>query len=105
INGGKTRIGLAGGAVLSDQEREWIAANPNTEAPGNLFYHLMEEQLKSGSDLQFDYDLEMGSPSYLGFQDNLGRNLVREFGEELGANAASLVRLGCFLPGERITTL
>ncbi|NLF25912.1 MAG: hypothetical protein GX589_09690 [Deltaproteobacteria bacterium] len=99
----KVRIGLAGGAVISDQERDWIAdpANLGKATPPNLFYILAQEQLSKG-EFNFSYDLDLASS---GFTRSLRANLLRELSEELGSDAAEQVTFGTFLPEERTTTL
>jgi len=99
--GEKTRIGLPGGAVMSQQELAWTRENPGEEAPGNLFYQLAQDQLQSGDGMAFTYDLYEVSDS---FTASLRKNLKRELGEEIG-EIASKIKLGEFLPEKRVTTL
>jgi 8-oxo-dGTP pyrophosphatase MutT (NUDIX family) len=100
--GPKVRIALPGGAVMSNEELNWVATNIDTYAPPNLFYVLAQEQLLSGAELGFNYDLNLASSN---FTQSLRTNLKRELGEELGEEAASKVTVNSFLPGERVTTL
>jgi len=97
----KIRIALPGGAVMSQEELEWVKANAGQSAPGNLFYVLAQEQLRSSDGLCFRYNMDLASAN---FTDSLRANLKRELGEEIG-DVASKITLGTFLPGERVTTL
>lgn len=102
--GDKVRIGLPGGAILSVQELNWMAASENAGkvAPPNLFYLLAQDQLAHSGDIKFSYDLDLASAR---FGELLQSNLARELGEELGEGAARQVVLGDFLAGDRTTTL
>lgn len=102
--GDKIRLGLPGGALLSREEMQWMSdpKNAGTPAPGNLFYHLAQDQLSSKGEMGFTYDVALASSS---FQGSLRANLKREIGEELSEEAAKRVSISEFLPGERTTTL
>jgi hypothetical protein len=97
----KIRIGLPGGAVMSQQELAWTRENPGEEAPGNLFYQLAQDQLQIGDGMAFTYDLDEVSDS---FTASLRKTLKRELGEEIG-DIASEIELGEFLLEKRVTTL
>lgn len=102
--GDKFRLGLPGGALLSREEMQWMRdpRNAGTPAPGNLFYLLAQDQLSSGGEMKFSYNVNLASSS---FQGSLRANLKREIGEELSEEAAKRVSISEFLPGERTTTL
>ncbi|MGI6523879.1 MAG: hypothetical protein ACOX2O_01085 [Bdellovibrionota bacterium] len=100
----KFRFCFPGGGVLSDQELAWIKANPNREAPQNLFYILAQEQLKNMGKLCFTYN-NMEGEGCSAFLKKLQENLERELSEEMGKDVEKLVRIKKFLSEERETVL